>query len=188
MKPLLFKDGIKEYSLDGIVSLEYSKKIIYKISKKYINFFDIDDLIQNGYIGLIKAYNKYDINVGILFITYAHNVIQQELLNYVRDENRKVQYSLDLNNLIEGENNDTEVINTLPNENYNVESEGILNTVIDTFVKTLRKEKHKQITELFLEGQMQSDIYKQLNCSKDMVEGVVKKLRKYVRQELEVTI
>ena len=189
MKKLLFKEGIKEYTLDEIAKLEDFKKIIFKLSKKYIVAFDINDLMQIGYIGLIKAYNKYDINKGILFTSYAYNYIQQEILNYIRDENkRKEQYDLTLNNLIIGDHDNTEIMYTLPNENYNVESEGIIKVVIYNYIKTLNKDKHKQIINLFLEGQMQSDIYKQLNCSKEMVRQAVKKLRNYIRKEMEVNL
>ena len=189
MKKLLFKEGIKEYTLDEIAKLEDFKKIIFKLSKKYIVAFDINDLMQIGYIGLIKAYNKYNIDKSTLFTSYAYNSIQQEILNYIRDENRrKDQYDLTLNNLIIGDYDNTEVMYTLPNENYNIESEGILKVVIYNFIQTLKKDKHKQIINLFLEGQMQSDIYKQLNCSKEMVRQVVKKLRNYIRKEMEVNI
>ena len=172
-----------------------TEKIVYDIIYKHIGLevneseFMFDELLSISYLAFIKAYNKYDINKGILFTSYAYNSIQQEILNYIRDENRRTdQYDLTLNNLIIGDHDNTEIMYTLPNENYNVESEGIIKVVIYNYIKTLNKDKHKQIINLFLEGQMQSDIYKQLNCSKEMVRQAVKKLRNYIRKEMEVNL
>lgn len=46
-----------------------------------------DDLFQVGCIGLIKAIDNFDINVGVKFSTYAVPMIIGEIRRYLRDNN-----------------------------------------------------------------------------------------------------
>jgi RNA polymerase sporulation-specific sigma factor len=45
----------------------------------------VDDLFQVGCIGLIKAINNFDINIGVKFSTYAVPMIMGECRRYLRD-------------------------------------------------------------------------------------------------------
>lgn len=47
----------------------------------------LDDLFQVGCIGLIKAIDNFDINVGVRFSTYAVPMIIGEVRRYLRDNN-----------------------------------------------------------------------------------------------------
>ncbi|HQK93432.1 MAG TPA: sigma-70 family RNA polymerase sigma factor [Armatimonadota bacterium] len=44
-----------------------------------------EDLVQEGYIGLIKAVDMYDVERGVKFITYATHLILGEIKHYLRD-------------------------------------------------------------------------------------------------------
>lgn len=73
---------------------EYSK-FIYGITKKFRNYRYKDDLFQAGYIGLMKAYKKYDSTKGAKFTTYAYLSIIGEMCKLMReDRNMKVSYHL----------------------------------------------------------------------------------------------
>lgn len=58
---------------------ENNKGYIYKIAVKYAGYSDIEDLKQEGFIGLCDAVEHYDPEEGVLFMTYAGYWIQQKI-------------------------------------------------------------------------------------------------------------
>lgn len=46
---------------------------------------DVDDLVQEGSIGLLKAISSYDQSVGVKFLTYAAPFIRNAMTDLVRD-------------------------------------------------------------------------------------------------------
>lgn len=45
----------------------------------------MEDLVQEGYVGLIKAVDRFDPESGVQFSTYACHLIQGEMRHYLRD-------------------------------------------------------------------------------------------------------
>lgn len=58
--------------------------VIQKFSRRGEN---MDDLFQIGCIGLIKALDNFDVNIGVKFSTYAVPMILGEIRRYLRDNN-----------------------------------------------------------------------------------------------------
>ncbi len=50
----------------------------------------LDDLIQEGYVGLIKAVDRFDPDKGIKFSTYSCHLIAGEIRHYLRDLGRLI--------------------------------------------------------------------------------------------------
>lgn len=67
--------------------------LIYSLIKKYPNY-NKEDLYQAGIIGIIKAYKKYNSNIGIKFSTYAYKYILGEIIKCI-SEQRNIQVSED---------------------------------------------------------------------------------------------
>ncbi len=71
--------------------VEKNQNLIYYIIKKYVKYFDKDDLFQAGVMGLLKAYKNYDEEVGVKFSTYAFSSIYGEVKKFIReDKNIKI--------------------------------------------------------------------------------------------------
>ncbi len=70
--------------------------LVVKIAKKYArNQSQLDDLIQEGFIGLIKAIRKFDPELGWNFSTMAVWWIRDEILRYVLKETHAVSIPVD---------------------------------------------------------------------------------------------
>jgi RNA polymerase sigma factor for flagellar operon FliA len=66
--------------------IDLVKRIVRRIMPKYKEYNDSDDLVSCGIIGLIDALDKYDINYGVKFETYASTRIRGEILDYMRKQ------------------------------------------------------------------------------------------------------
>ena len=65
--------------------LDY-QPLVRRLCRRFSGFGEpLDDLLQVGTIGLIKAIAKFDASRGNTFITYAVPVIVGEIKNYLRD-------------------------------------------------------------------------------------------------------
>lgn len=63
-------------------------KLVLSVIQRFNNRGEnLDDLFQVGCIGLIKAVDNFDINVGVKFSTYAVPMIIGEIRRYLRDNN-----------------------------------------------------------------------------------------------------
>lgn len=63
-------------------------RLVLSVIKRFQNSDEnLDDLFQIGCIGLIKAIDNFDINLGVKFSTYAVPMIIGEIRRYLRDNN-----------------------------------------------------------------------------------------------------
>jgi len=95
--------------LKNLITLYYLplvKKIAYGLARR--NTDPIEDIIQVGSLGLIKAVNQFNNNYGASFKTYATYLITGEIRHYLRDKSSMIRAPRELhelcirmNNLIE---------------------------------------------------------------------------------------
>lgn len=50
--------------------------------------YELDDLLQIGFIGMLKAVDRFDSSFGVMFSTYAVPMILGEIRRYLRDDGR----------------------------------------------------------------------------------------------------
>lgn len=63
-------------------------KLVLSVVQRFTNRGEpLDDLFQVGCIGLIKAIDNFDVNLGVRFSTYAVPMIIGEIRRYLRDNN-----------------------------------------------------------------------------------------------------
>lgn len=59
-------------------------RLICKIANRYKSLDDIEDLLQEGFLGLHEAVRHYDPDTGVPFVNYAALWIRQAISRYVK--------------------------------------------------------------------------------------------------------
>lgn len=79
------------------VLVEHNLRLVVYIAKKFDNTgISVEDLISIGTIGLIKAINTFNPEKNIKLATYASRCIENEILMYLRKNNKvKLEVSID---------------------------------------------------------------------------------------------
>ena len=79
------------------VLIEHNLRLVVYIAKKFDNTgIGVEDLISIGTIGLIKAINTYNPEKNIKLATYASRCIENEILMYLRRNNKvRMEVSID---------------------------------------------------------------------------------------------
>lgn len=96
---------VKEYQSGNKKALEQlieqNKKFVYTVVNRYYtentNSIDKEDLIQEGYLGLIRAAEKYNTELEhkAKFMTYAAYWISQKIHRFINTRNTNEEISLD---------------------------------------------------------------------------------------------
>lgn len=73
------------------VVLQYGN-LVESIGRRFLGACEpLEDLVQEGYIGLIRSVDKYDVNMGVKFSTYATHFIIGEIKHYLRDKGKIIK-------------------------------------------------------------------------------------------------
>lgn len=87
-----FYQAIKDYRNARDQMAVANLKLVYSIAKRYLfSGQPLDDLLQEGNIGLIRAVDRYDWRRGFKFSTYATWWIRQQVGRYVADKGKTIR-------------------------------------------------------------------------------------------------
>ena len=80
--------------------IEENLGLVRHIVKRFVGRgYDMEDLFQIGAMGLLKAIEKFDVDYGVCFSTYAVPLIMGEIRRFLRDDGMiKVSRSIKENN------------------------------------------------------------------------------------------
>ena len=94
---LIQKLGTEEEAQAKSALIEHNLRLVVYIAKKFDNTsVGVEDLISIGTIGLIKAINTFNPEKNIKLATYASRCIENEILMYLRRNNKtRMEVSID---------------------------------------------------------------------------------------------
>ena len=90
-----------ENEADNMLKLwNRNKGFVFKMAKKYSGYAEMDDLMQEGYLGLCEAVRCYDVERSIPFINYAALWIRQAMQRYIDNSSNVVRIPVYLGDLV----------------------------------------------------------------------------------------
>lgn len=174
------------------VLIERNLRLVVYIARKFENTgINIEDLISIGTIGLIKAVNTFNPEKKIKLATYASRCIENEILMYLRRNNKtrsEVSFDEPLN--IDWDGNELLLSDVLGTEE-DIITRGIEERVDRRLlVKALHtlSEREKQIMELRFglageEEKTQKDVADMLGISQSYISRLEKRIIKRLQKE-----
>ena len=173
-KELLRQAKTDEFAVEKLLS-QY-KPLVIKIARRYFLVSgDIDDLVQEGTIGLYKAIKSFDENRDASFKTFATICITRQLQSLIRKEHTQknaVFYDLldsdFLENLDIASNIENPEMVAISNQNMEY---------INSQTKLLLSKFEYEILQKYLSGKSYTQIAEESNVSKKSVDNALHRLR-----------
>lgn len=172
--------------------IERNLRLVVYIARKFENTgINIEDLVSIGTIGLIKAVNTFDPEKNIKLATYASRCIENEILMYLRRNNKiRTEVSFDEPLNIDWDGNELLLSDVLGTENdtiyRNIEDQvdrKLLQKALDKL-----SERERIIMELRFglsgeEEKTQKDVADMLGISQSYISRLEKRIIKRLRKE-----
>lgn len=153
------------------------ERVIRQIIVKHNLFLPLgeaDDLVQEGFLGLLDALNHYDASRGN-FSPFAWRVIERKLLDAVRAETRKKNSVLNDSVDLDSENLENSVDD--PVQNYIVSESRIR---IERTLKEMLSKKDYDIFLLYREKRSYKEISEILSLSEKAVDNALQRIKKRI--------
>jgi len=174
--------------------IERNLRLVVYIARKFENTgINIEDLISIGTIGLIKAINTFNIEKKIKLATYASRCIENEILMYLRKNNKlKSEISFDEPLNIDWDGNELLLSDILGTDEDIIEKD-IEADVDKKLLKSALQQlngREKQIMELRFgligsEEKTQKDVADMLGISQSYISRLEKKIIRRLQKEFE---
>ena len=175
--------------------IEHNLRLVVYIAKKFDNTsVGVEDLISIGTIGLIKAINTFDPAKNIKLATYASRCIENEILMYLRRNNKtKLEVSIDEPLNVDWDGNEL-LLSDILGTDEDVISKGIESEVEKKLLyKAIEKLNHREkvIVEMRYglnnkdgEEMTQKEVADSLGISQSYISRLEKKIIKRLKREI----
>ncbi len=190
------KSLIEEENMEARSKLiEHNLRLVVYIAKKFDNTgVGVEDLISIGTIGLIKGINTFNPNKNIKLATYASRCIENEILMYLRKNNKtKLEVSIDEPLNVDWDGNEL-LLSDILGTDEDVISRGIENEVEKRLLyKAIEKlnTREKVIVEMRYglnnvdgEEMTQKEVADSLGISQSYISRLEKKIIKRLKREI----
>ena len=177
-------DNAMEYMLK-----KYSGVVKKEIRTVYLTGAEMDDLAQEGMIGLFKAIRDYEPGKGASFHTFATLCVRRQINTAISMSNRKKHIPLNTSIPIYYENGD-EGYNILDdlgvgNEENNPENLVLVKEQHNIMLEKINNElsgMERNVLRMYLDGMAYSDIAKNLGKSEKSVNNALQRIRAKLSQ------
>lgn len=174
--------------------IEHNLRLVVYVAKKYDNVQNgsIEDLISIGTIGLVKAVNTFKMDKNIKLATYASRCIENEILMFLRKNNKiRQEISLDEPLNVDYDGNELLLSDIIGTDNDIVQVEIEHNDQKEKFYHALenltQREKEILMMRYGLVGHdelTQKDVANLLGISQSYISRLEKKIIKKLRYKL----
>ena len=177
------------------ILIEHNLRLVVYIAKKFDNTgVGVEDLISIGTIGLIKSINTFNPEKNIKLATYASRCIENEILMYLRRNNKtKLEVSIDEPLNVDWDGNElllSDILGTDEDVIYkDIESEVERKLLLKAINKL--SEREKTIIQLRFglgtgsgKEKTQKEVAEMLGISQSYISRLEKKIMKRLKREL----
>ena len=175
--------------------IEHNLRLVVYIAKKFDNTgIGVEDLISIGTIGLIKGINTFKTDKNIKLATYASRFIENEILNYLRRNNKtKLEVSIDEPLNVDWDGNEL-LLSDILGTDEDVISRGLENEVEKSLLKKAIEKlnkREKSIVEMRFglnnkdgEEMTQKEVADFLGISQSYISRLEKKIMNRLKKEI----
>ena len=172
------------------------RNMIYGIISKYKkdNINGKEDLYQNCMISMIKALNAFDVNRGIKFSTYLHQIINNDLNRLYAECNRQKRKAIvnSIDEIIPSDEKRQTMKDTLKDDTVDIEYQVVDNDsiLVQEILDEYRKQggkyiKKGDIVEMILKDIRYQDIADKYNYkSKSRIDAIFKEFCIYAKEKV----
>ena len=161
--------------------VQNQKLIWHCIQKHFPNQVLNEDLFQECSIGLLKAIRSFD-ETKSSFSTYAYTCIHNSAKMYFRRNNKYWLNESNMSSLLL----EDDYLNYIPDLKAGI-ADAECNVIKDMILDSATSEQNRYILSRILDGYTQSQVSKELGCSRQHVNTIwlkfVRKFRKEIRPE-----
>lgn len=176
------------------ILIEHNLRLVVYVAKRYDNSTNcpLEDLISIGTIGLVKAINTFKADKNIKLATYASRCIENEILMYLR-KNNKIRYEISLDEPLNIDYDGNELLlgDIVGTDDDLVEQEMMKSDQRKLFYEALKDLNQREKEILILRYGLsnhdeltQKDVAKLLGISQSYISRLEKKIIKKLRNQL----
>ncbi len=175
--------------------VEHNLRLVVYIAKKFDNTgVGVEDLISIGTIGLMKAINTFNPGKKIKLATYASRCIENEILMYLRRNNKtKLEVSIDEPLNVDWDGNElllSDILGTSEDVIFKDIEREVDNKMLRKALETLTEREQKIIRLRFGIGSAmdqeltQKEVADELGISQSYISRLEKKIMKRLKKEI----
>lgn len=160
----------------------HNLKLVMKIAKQFK--FDHEELFSEGVVGLIKAVDNFNVELGYKFSTFAYEYIRGSMLTYINKQRDDISL---YNEIYE----DTVLIDTLESD-IDIETDVINQSltiqrrkIIDQLLLKV-KDRDRMIFKSYMSGESYDNMKLTFGIGTDKIKQKIHKVERFLQQNIIV--